>query len=311
MPDDLTADSDGYDVIGDVHGSSDKLRALLEKLGYSDESGAYRHRSRQAIFVGDLIDRGPGQLEVLRTVRAMVDAGAAIVVMGNHEFNAIAYATPDPQGSAEFLRPHTAKNRKQHKAFLEPVGEGSVDHAEVVDWFKTFPLWLDLGQLRVVHACWAPTAMKGLGAAHVNDEMMVNASNRKHAAYKWVEHLCKGPEIRLPDNRSFIDKDGHERHHARLRWWDPQADTYLRACELPPGNKPLPDTPLTKSPVAPYRDDVPVIFGHYWRDWAKVELTATTACVDYSAAVDGEPLVAYRWSGETTLRRDHLVASHP
>ena len=53
----------------------------------------------RATFVGDLIDRGPDQLRVLKTVKAMVDAGSAQMVLGNHEFNALAYATggpPDP-----------------------------------------------------------------------------------------------------------------------------------------------------------------------------------------------------------------------
>lgn len=59
----------GYDVIDDVHGCYDQLVALLRELGYSDQSGAYHHRARQAVFVSDLIDRGARQVEVLRLVR--------------------------------------------------------------------------------------------------------------------------------------------------------------------------------------------------------------------------------------------------
>ena len=89
----------GYDIIGDVHGCAFKLEAMLDELGYVVDpwTGAYRHENRQAIFVGDLIDRGPSQLRVLEIVKAMVDARSAQVVMGNHEFNAIAYATRDPK----------------------------------------------------------------------------------------------------------------------------------------------------------------------------------------------------------------------
>ena len=50
---------------------------------------------RRAVFVGDLIDRGPAQLRILDIVKLMVDSGSAQVVMGNHEFNAIAYATAE------------------------------------------------------------------------------------------------------------------------------------------------------------------------------------------------------------------------
>ncbi len=49
----------GIDVIGDVHGEFNKLVELLGHLGYQDRAGAYRHPERTAIFVGDLIDRGP------------------------------------------------------------------------------------------------------------------------------------------------------------------------------------------------------------------------------------------------------------
>ena len=86
-----------YEVIGDVHGHFDKLAALFDKMGYARQGGSFVPPSgRQAIFVGDLIDRGPEQIKVLHAVRAMVDAGSARVVMGNHEFNAIGYVTEDP-----------------------------------------------------------------------------------------------------------------------------------------------------------------------------------------------------------------------
>ena len=87
-----------YDIIGDIHGQADKLEALLRTLGYRDTAGAWRHAERQAIFVGDFIDRGPAQVRSVDIVRRMVDAGAALAVMGNHELNAIAWHTPDSHG---------------------------------------------------------------------------------------------------------------------------------------------------------------------------------------------------------------------
>ncbi len=85
-----------YDIIGDIHGQADKLHALLAHMGYEDRGGAYRHPSRTAIFVGDFIDKGPQQVESVMIVRNMVRANTAQAVMGNHEFNAIAWHTPDP-----------------------------------------------------------------------------------------------------------------------------------------------------------------------------------------------------------------------
>jgi predicted MPP superfamily phosphohydrolase len=84
-----------YDIIGDLHGCNLTLQALLEKPGYTRRDAVYRHPSRRVIFLGDFIDHGPQQRAVLDTVRPMIAAGAALAVMGNHEFNAIAWAIPD------------------------------------------------------------------------------------------------------------------------------------------------------------------------------------------------------------------------
>ena len=102
-----------FHIIGDIHGHADKLKALLRKLGYEQRQGAWRHPAASALFVGDFIDRGPCQLETLDIVRRMVDAGSARAVMGNHEFNAIAWHTPDPDTAGAYLRPrHGTKARK-------------------------------------------------------------------------------------------------------------------------------------------------------------------------------------------------------
>ena len=60
-----------YDIIGDVHGHADALSALLDKMGYVHSRGAFRHPSRTAVFVGDLIDRGPANIEASLMVRRM------------------------------------------------------------------------------------------------------------------------------------------------------------------------------------------------------------------------------------------------
>ena len=98
----------GYDLIGDIHGHADALRRLMIKLGYSEVDGTFRHDCRKVIFVGDFVDRGPDQREVLRIARNMCEAGTASAVLGNHEFNAIAWAISN--GDGEFLRTHSEKN---------------------------------------------------------------------------------------------------------------------------------------------------------------------------------------------------------
>jgi hypothetical protein len=104
-----------YDVISDVYGQARKLKALLAKLGDRKSDEAYRHPAgRTAIFVGDLIDRGPDRVETVNIVWRMIDASTARSIMDNHEFNAIGFASPAPATNADFLRPHTTKNVAQH-----------------------------------------------------------------------------------------------------------------------------------------------------------------------------------------------------
>jgi len=84
----------GYDVIGDIHGYAAPLESLLRRMGYVPHGTCWRApHGRKAIFVGDLIDRGPEQVRVVETVRSMVDDCQALCVLGNHEFNAIGWAT--------------------------------------------------------------------------------------------------------------------------------------------------------------------------------------------------------------------------
>jgi Calcineurin-like phosphoesterase len=84
-----------YDIIGDIHGHADALRRLLTELGYVESRGIFRHASRKIIFVGDFVDRGPEQIDVLRIARNMCEAGTASAILENHEFNAIGWTTSD------------------------------------------------------------------------------------------------------------------------------------------------------------------------------------------------------------------------
>ncbi|MEV7151145.1 polynucleotide kinase-phosphatase [Streptomyces sp. NPDC093084] len=79
---DLTHLTGPFDIVGDVHGCSLELEALLAKLGYAD---GVHPEGRTAVFVGDLVDRGPDSPGVLRRVMSMVRSGNALCVPGNHE----------------------------------------------------------------------------------------------------------------------------------------------------------------------------------------------------------------------------------
>src|SRR5262249_51372807 len=99
-----------FDIIGDVHGCHDELTELLARLGYAPETGAggqgpadgdgaarrrdaralpaavWKHpEGRRAVFIGDLVDRGPKVVETVRLAMAMVADGSALCVPGNHD----------------------------------------------------------------------------------------------------------------------------------------------------------------------------------------------------------------------------------
>jgi hypothetical protein len=301
-----------FDIIGDIHGEFDKLISLLGVLGYSESGGLWRHSGRTAVFVGDLIDRGPKQLETVELVRGMVEAGAAQCVLGNHEFNAIAWVTPDPDRPGHFLRDHHKPgNRAQHQAFLDVV-EGTPRQKEVTDWFRTLPLWLDLDGLRVVHACWHEESMNVLRPLlrpnhSLTDAAILFASREGHPVFNALEVVCKGPEVPLPPGISFVDKGGKVRHEVRVRWWQDDLSTYRKAAIGPPGDMAMiPDVPLPEEWKGHPYAGPPVLFGHYWFTGKPTVISPRFACLDYSVARDG-PLVAYRWDGEPELANDKMA----
>ena len=242
----------------------------------------------------------------------MVDAGAARCAMGNHEFNAIAWATADPDHPGEFFRPHGKPgNREQHQAFLSEV-QGTSRHAEIIEWFKTLPLWIDLKAVRIVHACWHLPSMDYLAPLMepdhtLTDELVMLGSRQSHPAYAAVEIICKGPEVKLPEGISFRDKEGKARYQVRVRWWQDDLSTYQKAAIGPRDEiAKIPNDPLPPEwRNHPYHGP-PVLFGHYWFTGKPAVISQRFACLDYSAAREG-PLVAYRWDGEPELSSTKLV----
>ncbi len=296
-----------YDLIGDIHGQENELVHLLEKLSYRKIDGIWQHTTRKVIFLGDFVDRGAHQKAVIDIVRPMVDNGYALSVMGNHEFNAISYYTQNKKG--DHLRPHTDKNTKQHKAFLESYESNPREYSEVIEWFKTLPLWLDLDGLRVIHACWDFELIKMLKSNKLTDAILHLSSIKGSPEYDAIETLLKGKEIPLPNGVSFNDKDGNPRKHIRVRWWDASAKTYKEAFMGPESAMThIPDDNILGDHLIDYsKDQKPVFLGHYWMEGEIKPLADNIACIDYSVAKPGGRLVAYRWDGEQKLDENKFV----
>jgi hypothetical protein len=306
-----------YDVIGDIHGHADELEALLRALGYAERRGEFRHPERQAIFVGDFIDRGPQIGRALSIARGMVEAGAAQAVLGNHEWNALGYHARDPDARGKFLRRRDRSHRRQYQATLDQLSPGEL--ASHLQWFRTLPVALELPRLRVVHACWDPAALAVARAAWsrhggLTDALLVEGHNRESLLFAALEILLKGKEMTLPSGVSFTDKDGAIRHASRVRWYLPAAGQTTRTYALPtyPG---IPDAPLpakTAAESVPYPAGAPLcFFGHYWLfDEDPAPLAPNLACLDYSVAAGGF-LCAYRCDGETRIETSRFARNGP
>lgn len=306
------------DFIGDIHGHADALIRLLEKLGYSNYHGVWSHPHRQVCFLGDYIDRGSQQTSVIDIVRNMVETDNAYAIMGNHELNAIAWATPIETSSADnnhWLRPHNDKNHHQHRAFLEQITENSPQHQQAIDWFATLPLWLDFGDIRAIHACWHQDSIYNIKPHLDAQQRLLDGAlttiytDTNQETFVALETLLKGQEATLPNDLSFADKDGHIRREIRLQWWlsDPKQHTYRQAAIVPEATRQ--QLPATSIAGLGYPDDIPVLFGHYWMKGIPEILTTTAACLDWSIAAkhNDRKLCAYRWEGEKQLTNEQLV----
>jgi hypothetical protein len=314
-----------YDIIGDVHGHANALEKLLLKLGYTQGENGFRHSERKTVFVGDLIDRGPENFKTMKIVKAMTDSGQAHIVMGNHEFNALCFHTPNTNGT--YLRPHVSKNITQHETTLKEIEErGEKEWNIYLEWFRRMPLFLELDGFRVVHACWDHQSILCVRTAKIRDEngrltdtFLAGASTEGTALFDMVETLLKGKEIWLPrDHPGLHDKDGHLRRKVRVTWWmtDEErnnAETYdhvtrtheenlrkLSSIKIPPS---ILDELKRDNGNA---GDTPIFIGHYWFSGKPAPLTGNVACLDYSIAKGGH-LACYRWDGEQILSDSKFI----
>jgi diadenosine tetraphosphatase ApaH/serine/threonine PP2A family protein phosphatase len=158
---DRRGDTGPFDIVGDVHGCADELLALLTRLGYEvapDRRSARPPAGRKAIFLGDLVDRGPDGIAVLRLVMGMVAAGQALCVAGNHDATLLRALRDGELADSRSLAVTLERLAAEPAAFAAEVGrflDGLPAH-----------LVLDGGRLVVAHA-GLPEALQGRVSAGV------------------------------------------------------------------------------------------------------------------------------------------------
>jgi hypothetical protein len=300
----------GYDLIGDIHGCTDALEHLLTTLGYRLQGGVWRHPRRMAIFLGDLVDRGPRIRDALHLVRDMVAADQALCIMGNHEFNALGWSTPAPPGSGrQFVREHTPRHARLNKETLEQFAAYPQEWRSFLDWFYELPLFIEAGFFRVVHACWDADLIESLRAQFPDgciDRHFLQASAVPGSfANTALDRLLRGTDMRLPHGLTLTSDDGFTRAHFRTKFWEEDPQTYgdivFQPDALPELAAQTPLSDFEKSQLLNYGADQPLLFvGHYWRSGKPAPIRPNLACLDYSAVLNGK-LVAYRLDQESRL----------
>lgn len=163
---DKRADTGPFDIIGDVHGCADELERLLETLGYrvtwseSREVQVVPPPGRKAVFVGDLVDRGPRAPDVLRIAMAMEESGAGTAVMGNHDRKLMRWLDGRKVQVGHGLQ----------ASIDQLAGESDAFKAKVKNYIDNMRshAWLDGGRLVVAHA-GLKEEMIGRGSAAVRE----------------------------------------------------------------------------------------------------------------------------------------------
>lgn len=220
------------DIIGDVHGELPALRALGRRLGY-DVDGGWTHPSgRFLIFLGDLVDRGAHSLDVAELVRELVGRRRALCLMGNHEYNLVAFHLNVPG----YEKPKRSNAPTIRDMAAEPRRWGVV-----LDFLRSLPIGINLPDLRLIHACWNRQSLAltegvlGVSGEHgvcLRSPFDVHGllpglpgDTRDKDADIPHEALMKGFEVVAP--APFKDNDGKLRRKIRAVWWKEARDLVL------------------------------------------------------------------------------------
>ena len=245
------------DIIGDIHGEFPALKALGRRLGYDVDGGWTHPTQRFLIFLGDLVDRGAYSLEVAELVRALVEQRRALCIMGNHEYNLVAF---------HLKVPGYAKPKKSNGPTIRAIQADPVRWEPVLRFLRDLPVGINLPDLRLIHACWHRQSLDGteLLRCQPSDQGEPEAADTmtwisRHVSLRSPfgeggllpglpakppgkdedaphEILMKGFEEDAP--ALFLDNDGTPRGRIRATWWKNRRHLVLT--------------------------DKAQVFGHYW-----------------------------------------------
>ncbi|MCK6503441.1 metallophosphoesterase [Myxococcota bacterium] len=300
------------DLVGDVHGELEALRALIGRLGGDPDTGRLQ---RPLVFLGDLVDRGPDSPGVVRLVRRLCQAGQAFCVAGNHELNLLQGERKEGNGwffgdADDGYQWRDERGQGHHLVFDSVVPSGD-EAADLRTFLDGLPLVLLRDDLRVVHACWHAASVAALpregevGAlanameARVDERLEAQGLLSAAAAERAPWLGLKDPGLR-PDRHLPAEQERNARQ---------QNDNPFRVLtsgleqRIEPGTHFFVGGRWRFVARAPwwqdYDEEVAVVVGHYWRlrqepipgkvdvfqapsPWHWAGPRGTVFCVDYS-----------------------------
>ncbi len=260
---------DRVDIVGDVHGEIESLRALLAGLGCDVERARVE---RPIVFVGDLIDRGPDSVAVVELVDHLVRSGVAQVVLGNHEFNLL--RGDRKEGNGWFFPAGAAidgwHNGKERVPF-ESHSANESERGRILAFLNNLPLALESDALRVVHAAWNPDAIARVRATDSLERALFDDAAPESA--RLHENF-----VDAPDADAIADPTVPVAYHAALADAQATVQNANAAKLLTSGpERPIGEGVLPRYLSGKWRmverdrwwehddDERPVVFGHYWR----------------------------------------------
>ena len=268
------------DFIGDIHGHLPDLERLFIKLGYEKIEGIYIHSERIPVFLGDYINRGPDILGVLKLVRDMQLSGNAYALMGNHEFNFLAYHFKDEQNIP--FRPNTERYYGYIRETKDPLEKHNLLET-YLEWMSNLPLIIKSDSFNAVHAQWNESLELELKKSGIEklDQDGMRKIHLNSSLLESVSSVVKGSEHKIMD---WLDVD--------------------------PINHPILIDRSDFSNIEDYDDaNKPTFFGHYWLDPKNIGIISQNlCCLDYSVAKGGV-IGAYSFDGESTLSNHKIVHS--
>ena len=313
------------DIIGDIHGESDALHALIDRLGY-DLYGVHP-QGRRLVFVGDFCDRGPDSPGVLKRVVPMLTSGAAHAVLGNHEINLLRADAKD--GSGWYFDSRVRSDLPKYAPFERLSAE---DASPLIEILQRLPVALEREDIRIVHAAWLPSEIATARTL---------AAGSTRTAYDDFERLAFERARALKLTEGMRAEKALWPHSLEDKAWKPDFMPAHSHTEL---NKAMfnPLKVLTtgverecRQPFyaggkwrfvervawwQDYDEATPVVVGHYWRRWQAHDAPAHGAqfenlfggvtpqswlgalgnvfCVDYS--------VGGRWNARQAGENPHL-----